>query len=171
MAENSKKFDLNQVSMLSRISFLIIGLAITFIVYGPLEGILITRTICICICVITLMVIVCVLYENQDIFVNLWTSITLIALLMTILIVYMSYTNISFASNKYNNILNHSYSNTFIKIFVLLCFYLSYYFDFDMQSTTYVIIVIASCLMAMLLYPLITIVRYYKTDGFQNIYI
>ena len=159
-----------------KLSFLIVALSITFVVYGPLEGIFVTRMICIGISIITLIAIILIniTYSKSypTLFPNYIANSILFVILIIILIVYISYISISYTLDKNNNILNHTYSNYFISLFVFLCFYLFYKFDYyNISMFQYCLIIICCSVMVTLLYPMITIVRYYKTDGFNNIYI
>ena len=140
-----------------KLSFLIVALSITFVVYGPLEGIFVTRMICIGISIITLIAIILINITYSKSYPTLFPNYIANSILFVM---------------RNACLIDYTYSNYFISLFVFLCFYLFYKFDYyNISMFQYCLIIICCSVMVTLLYPMITIVRYYKTDGFNNIYI
>jgi hypothetical protein len=149
--------------------FIASSIAISFINYGSLESILITRNICIVIVIIASIIII-LLQVQYNPSKNKIVNISLIILFIIILISYIYYINKSYTIDKTTSILNNIYSNYFILLFVLLGIYLSYYLSFEMDITQYCTLLVFCSVMICLLYPLMISIIYYKTDGFKNIY-
>ena len=174
MDEKTNKLDVSiqpKSKLLKFIQFMYIASALGIIIinFGNLESIIISRYICLVL--VMIVNVIMIVYQMKYNVPNKYVNVSLLALFILVLIMYIYYINKSFNLDKSRTILSNTFSNSFLVLFVFLSVYLCCNLNFEMTITQYIIILVFCTIMICLLYPLIISISYYKTDGFKNIYI
>jgi hypothetical protein len=161
----------SNTKLLPFIKFMYIAAALGVIIinFGNLESIIISRYICLIL--VMIVNVIMIIYQMKYNVPNKYVNVSLLALFILVLIMYIYYINKSFNVDKSRTILSNTFSNSFLVLFVFLSIYLCCNLNFEMTTTQYCVILVFCTIMICLLYPLIISISYYKTDGFKNIYI
>ena len=176
--ENDNKIE--YVVYFIRSLYLASSISILLTNQGTVQSIVMSRNICLGVIIIATICVIALQLNKSNMNTNskalsisyvgqTASYIGLYSIIIALCISYIYYINRSFQISVNTDIITNTYSNSFLYMMVILSIYLGYNANIDISENVYRIILLFSCVMICLIYPLIITLVYYKTDGFENI--